>query len=243
MNLSRLKIIFLFQKFINSFRNELITDKFFIEISSNPDNSLNIKAILTEPDSLAQNNKTSPSTHKELTGEEPTGKKTTSKKPTSGSPTRGSPMHRFKNDYKNNSNAQIKSGTELKTESKRAYKEYITEGRMDHNSDEPSTDALPTSGFKNEYWNKELINIEKQFQYKNWHNIAAQISDQIFKHYTGIEGYIDSTLLYVSEKGKKKRKYRISMMDLYGANHRYFSNGKNIVLSPKLSPDGKKFYI
>ena len=209
-----------FQKFINSFRNELITDKFFIEISSNSDNSLNIKAILTEPDSLTQNNnnKTSPSTHK---------------KPTRGSP---SPMHGFKNDYKNHSNAQIKSGAELKTESKGAYKEYVTEGRMDDNSDEPSTDA----SFKNEYWNKELINIETQFQYKNWHNIAAQISDQIFKHYTGIEGYIDSTLLYVSEKGKKKRKYRISMMDLYGANHRYFSNGKNIVLSPKLSPDGKK---
>jgi tol-pal system beta propeller repeat protein TolB len=88
---------------------------------------------------------------------------------------------------------------------------------------------------------KKLIYSREKFTKDEWHKVAAEISDLIFQKYTGISGYINSSIAYVAEKHHgKKRKYYIARMSLSGLDHHYLTDGKNIVLSPKISPDGKK---
>ncbi len=36
---------------------------------------------------------------------------------------------------------------------------------------------------------------------KFWHRGAAQISDLIYQHYTGLAGYINTRLVFISERG------------------------------------------
>ncbi len=70
---------------------------------------------------------------------------------------------------------------------------------------------------------------------------AHQIADQIYSKLTGFEGYFDSKIVYVSESGPYlKRIKRIAIMDQDGANHQYLTDGSDLVLTPRFSPDGKK---
>ncbi len=67
------------------------------------------------------------------------------------------------------------------------------------------------------------------------------ISDLIYEYSTGYEGYFNSKILYIAESGKyKNRIKRIAIMDYDGSNHKYLTDGKNIVSSPKFFPDEKK---
>ena len=89
---------------------------------------------------------------------------------------------------------------------------------------------------KSASFNKEII-----FSKGDWHIAASQISDLIYQHYTGIEGYFDTKLVFLSEYGSLvDRTKKITMMDLYGDNMKHLTNGKEIVLSPRMSPDGKQ---
>jgi len=91
--------------------------------------------------------------------------------------------------------------------------------------------------FKKENVLEETISFEK----KDWHRGAAQISDLIYKHYTGLVGYINTRLVFISEYGSLfDRQKKVSVMDLYGNNVKYITNGKNLVLTPRLSPDAQK---
>ncbi len=90
--------------------------------------------------------------------------------------------------------------------------------------------------------NSKLLSTTR-FKYVKgkWWNLSAIISDVIYQHYTGIEGYINTKLIFVSESGRlKDRKKKISIMNLYGNDHRFLTKGKNLVLSPKLSNDLSK---
>jgi len=88
---------------------------------------------------------------------------------------------------------------------------------------------------------KNVIEETISFPKKDWHRGAAQISDLIYKHYTGLVGYINTRLVFISEHGSLfSRKKKIAVMDLYGNNVKYITNGKNLVLTPRLSPDAKK---
>jgi TolB protein len=75
-----------------------------------------------------------------------------------------------------------------------------------------------------------------------WHRAASGLSDFIYKYYTKLDkGYLLSQIAYVAKsKHSKNNKRRIAIMDLYGKNLRYVTNGSNLVLSPKISKDGKK---
>ncbi|HWK13707.1 MAG TPA: Tol-Pal system beta propeller repeat protein TolB [Rhizobiaceae bacterium] len=71
----------------------------------------------------------------------------------------------------------------------------------------------------------------------NWRRIAHIIADAIYERLTGEKGYFDTRIVYVDETGpKEKRVKRLAIMDQDGAGHRYLSDGRSIVMTPRFSP-------
>lgn len=72
----------------------------------------------------------------------------------------------------------------------------------------------------------------------NWRRVAHIIADSIYQRLTGEKGYFDTRIVFVDESGpKNKRKKRLAIMDQDGANVRYLTNGKDLVLTPRFSPN------
>jgi TolB protein len=72
----------------------------------------------------------------------------------------------------------------------------------------------------------------------NWRRVAHIIADAIYERLTGEKGYFDTRVVYVDESGPKdKRVKRLAIMDQDGANHRFLSDGRAIVLTPRFSPN------
>lgn len=72
----------------------------------------------------------------------------------------------------------------------------------------------------------------------NWRKIAHVISDTIYERLTGEKGYFDTKIVFVSEKGKAdKRERRLAIMDQDGANFRYLTDGKSMVMTPRFAPN------
>ncbi|MBK8907377.1 MAG: Tol-Pal system protein TolB [Rhodospirillales bacterium] len=71
----------------------------------------------------------------------------------------------------------------------------------------------------------------------NWRRIAHIIADAIYKRITGEGGYFDTRIVYVAESGSQmKRVKRLAIMDQDGANHRFLTDGSDLVLTPRFSP-------
>ncbi len=88
---------------------------------------------------------------------------------------------------------------------------------------------------------KEIANSSFQITERAWRRAAHKIADEIYKQVTGEEGYFDTKVVYVSETGSPlKRIKRIAIMDYDGFNHRYLTDGKNLVLTPRFSPNADK---
>lgn len=80
------------------------------------------------------------------------------------------------------------------------------------------------------------------FPEKMWRRMAHKISDIIYEHVTGDAGYFDTRISYISEttiKGGRTQK-RVAIMDYDGHNHKYLTDGKSIVVTPRFSPSGDK---
>ena len=72
---------------------------------------------------------------------------------------------------------------------------------------------------------------------QNWRRIAHIIADDIYKRLTGEGGYFDSRIVYIAESGPAvNRVKRLAIMDQDGANHRFLTDGRNLVLTPRFSP-------
>ena len=85
---------------------------------------------------------------------------------------------------------------------------------------------------------KQIIGMAYTTQPDNWRRIAHIISDDIYKRLTGEDGYFDSRIVYVAESGSSvNRVKRLAIMDQDGANHRYLTDGRNLVLTPRFSPN------
>ena len=75
----------------------------------------------------------------------------------------------------------------------------------------------------------------------NWRRIAHIISDAIYKQITGEEGYFDTRLVYISETGPSNaRVKRLAIMDQDGHNHRFLTDGRSLVLTPRFSPTAQQ---
>lgn len=71
----------------------------------------------------------------------------------------------------------------------------------------------------------------------NWRRVAHIVSDAIYKRITGEEGYFDTRIVYIAESGPKvERVKRLAIMDQDGENHRFLTNGADLVLTPRFSP-------
>lgn len=71
----------------------------------------------------------------------------------------------------------------------------------------------------------------------SWRRVAHIIADAIYERLTGEKGYFDTRVVFVDESGtKEKRIKRLGIMDQDGANVRYLTNGKDLVLTPRFSP-------
>jgi TolB protein len=71
-----------------------------------------------------------------------------------------------------------------------------------------------------------------------WRRAAHKCADTIYTRLTGEGPYFDSRVVYVSETGPKTRRTkRLAIMDQDGANHRFVTNGQNIVLTPRFAPN------
>jgi TolB protein len=72
----------------------------------------------------------------------------------------------------------------------------------------------------------------------NQRRVAHIIADAIYEKITGEKGYFDTRVVFVDESGAKNaRKKRLAIMDQDGANVRYLSDGRAIVLTPRFSPN------
>ena len=87
----------------------------------------------------------------------------------------------------------------------------------------------------------QLVSETLELSEAIWRRGAHKIADKIYKKLTGYDGYFDTRIVYVSEKGAyTKRIKRIAIMDQDGENHRYLTDGSTLVLTPRFSPDGRK---
>jgi TolB protein len=84
---------------------------------------------------------------------------------------------------------------------------------------------------------QQLVGLQMSASPKVWRRIAHQIADQIYSKLTGIDGYFDTRVVFVSESGPKDHRVKkLTIMDQDGANVKTITNGKYIVLTPRFSP-------
>lgn len=79
-----------------------------------------------------------------------------------------------------------------------------------------------------------------KFNRSAWRRIAHKIADTIYQRLTGDKGYFDSKIVFIAESGVQiKRIKRLAIMDQDGANIKLLTDGKDLVITPKFSPNGK----
>ncbi|MEP6785817.1 MAG: Tol-Pal system beta propeller repeat protein TolB [Sphingomonadales bacterium] len=86
----------------------------------------------------------------------------------------------------------------------------------------------------------ELTRAGYVVQPSDWRRAAHKCADAIYARLSGESPFFDSRVAYIAETGpKENRVKRLAIMDSDGANHRFLTNGQNIVLTPRFSPDYK----
>ena len=76
---------------------------------------------------------------------------------------------------------------------------------------------------------------------ENWRRIAHIVADAVYKRITGEDGYFDTRVVYISETGPQDRRIkRLAIMDQDGANHRFLTDGRHLVLTPRFSPTAQE---
>ncbi|PIE16571.1 MAG: Tol-Pal system beta propeller repeat protein TolB [Rhodobacterales bacterium] len=75
----------------------------------------------------------------------------------------------------------------------------------------------------------------------SWRRMAHKVADAAYSRITGEGKYFDSRVVFVSEAGpKNNRQKRLAIMDYDGANVKYLTDSRAIVLSPRFSPTGDR---
>ncbi|MFZ0603955.1 MAG: Tol-Pal system protein TolB, partial [Roseiarcus sp.] len=75
----------------------------------------------------------------------------------------------------------------------------------------------------------------------NARRVAHMIADAVFSRVTGEKGFFDSRVVFVDETGpKEKRRKRLAVMDMDGANVKYLDGGKELVVTPQFSPSAQQ---
>ncbi len=84
---------------------------------------------------------------------------------------------------------------------------------------------------------KQMVGLAYFSVPSNWRRVAHIVSDAIYKRITGEDGYFDTRIVYIAESGPKvERLKRLAIMDQDGENHRFLTDGRDMVLTPRFSP-------
>ncbi len=84
---------------------------------------------------------------------------------------------------------------------------------------------------------QQLLGLQLTADKKNMRRAGHLIADAIYQRLTGEEGYFDTRISYVEEKGPKDdRKKRLTIMDQDGANREYLTDDSHIIITPRFSP-------
>jgi TolB protein len=74
-----------------------------------------------------------------------------------------------------------------------------------------------------------------------WRRLAHRIADRVYERLTGERGYFDTLIVFIDETGPKdRRRKRLALMDQDGANVRLLSQGGELVLTPRFSPNAQE---
>ncbi|MDP4595202.1 MAG: Tol-Pal system protein TolB [Beijerinckiaceae bacterium] len=74
----------------------------------------------------------------------------------------------------------------------------------------------------------------------NSRRVAHIISDAIFSKISGEKGFFDTRVVFVDERGpKQKRQKRLAIMDQDGANVRFLTSPRELVVTPRFSPNSQ----
>ncbi|MET0155752.1 MAG: Tol-Pal system beta propeller repeat protein TolB [Rickettsiales bacterium] len=91
------------------------------------------------------------------------------------------------------------------------------------------------------YSQRQILGKQFTTDAANARRIGHILADAVYEALTGEKGYFDSRIAYVAESFDGRRKHkRIAIMDQDGANNAYVTNGAELVLTPRFSPDGRK---
>lgn len=84
---------------------------------------------------------------------------------------------------------------------------------------------------------KQMVGLAYFTVPSNWRRVAHIVSDAIYKRITGEDGYFDTRIVYIAESGPKvNRVKRLAIMDQDGEKHRFLTDGRDLVLTPRFSP-------
>lgn len=91
------------------------------------------------------------------------------------------------------------------------------------------------------YGEQQMTGLQLFTTPDNWRRVAHLISDTIYERMTGEKGYFDTRIVYVSETGPKNARIkRLAIMDQDGYNPRVLTNGRDLVLTPRFSPNSQE---
>ncbi len=83
----------------------------------------------------------------------------------------------------------------------------------------------------------QMTGLRYVFPAENWRRVSHLIADAVYRRLTGEAGYFDSRLVYIAETGPQTNRIkRLAIMDQDGYNHRYLTDGRDLVLTPRFSP-------
>jgi len=84
---------------------------------------------------------------------------------------------------------------------------------------------------------KEVFELPMNIMRRSAHKIA----DTIYERATGDKGYFNTRVAYIAQSGNPlKPEKRLAIMDFDGENHKYLTDGRNLVLTPRFSPNADK---
>jgi TolB protein len=75
---------------------------------------------------------------------------------------------------------------------------------------------------------------------RDWRHVAHRVADEIYTRLTGESGYFTSRISFVAEKGDQKW---LALIDQDGENRVDLTKGKNLVLTPRFSPNGEHLFF
>ena len=91
------------------------------------------------------------------------------------------------------------------------------------------------------YGEQQLTGLQFFTTPDNWRRVAHLVADAIYERLTGEKGYFDTRVVYVSESGPKNRRVkRLAIMDQDGYNPHTLTNGAELVLTPRFSPNSQE---